>query len=267
MFISKQFLMSNPTKQSISNLPVGALVKTLYNGSDLVFRIADKNHSGYPANSVTLITESIQNLNPFDAKESTNPDSNIQTYGNNRYKYSNILQWLNKSGYPWYVAQHSYDATPNSANVDENNPYDTASGFLTGFSSTFLSYLLNTSQITAKNIAIDGGGSETITSKFYLASNTEVGISNENNIAEGNKLSVFVNSSYRISYYQGSPYNWFLRTPLTSTSYCTYRIDKSGDASNYVDTGYYTGIRPLCNIINTAQVSISKDNYNTYTIL
>ncbi len=32
-------------------------------GSKIVFKIADKNHSGYPSNSVTLITEKIiQNM-------------------------------------------------------------------------------------------------------------------------------------------------------------------------------------------------------------
>ena len=46
--------------KALSSLAVGALVKdtgTLYNGKPIVWKIADKGHTGYPANSVTLITE------------------------------------------------------------------------------------------------------------------------------------------------------------------------------------------------------------------
>ena len=48
--------------KALSSLAAGALVKdtgTLYNGKAIVWKIADKNHAGYPANSVTLITERI----------------------------------------------------------------------------------------------------------------------------------------------------------------------------------------------------------------
>ena len=57
--------------QLLSNLPVGAKVKDLntkYYGKSIVFQIIDKNHPGYPANSVTLITERIITLKAFDAK-------------------------------------------------------------------------------------------------------------------------------------------------------------------------------------------------------
>ena len=49
--------------KSLSSLAVGALVKdtgTLYNGKPIIWKIADKNHAGFPANSVTLITERIK---------------------------------------------------------------------------------------------------------------------------------------------------------------------------------------------------------------
>lgn len=42
--------------KSLSSLAVGALVKdtgTLYNGKPIIWKIADKNHAGFPANSVT----------------------------------------------------------------------------------------------------------------------------------------------------------------------------------------------------------------------
>ena len=58
--------------KSLSSLAVGALVKdtgTLYNGKPIIWKIADKNHAGFPANSVTLITERIISLKCFDAME------------------------------------------------------------------------------------------------------------------------------------------------------------------------------------------------------
>ena len=42
--------------KALSSLAVGALVKdtgTLYNGKPIVWKIADKGHSGYPSGSVT----------------------------------------------------------------------------------------------------------------------------------------------------------------------------------------------------------------------
>ena len=45
--------------QSLNALAVGALVKdtgTLYNGKPIIWKIADKGHTGYPSGAVTLIT-------------------------------------------------------------------------------------------------------------------------------------------------------------------------------------------------------------------
>ena len=52
--------------QSLNALAVGALVKdtgTLYNGKPIIWKIADKGHTGYPSGAVTLITERIISLN------------------------------------------------------------------------------------------------------------------------------------------------------------------------------------------------------------
>ena len=73
--------------KTLGSLATKTLVKdpsTLYNGKPIVWEIADKNHAGYPANSVTLITERIISLKCFDAMESGNSDSNRRSYGNNR---------------------------------------------------------------------------------------------------------------------------------------------------------------------------------------
>ena len=96
--------------KALSSLAVGTLVKdtgTLYNGKPIVWKIADKGHAGYPANSVTLITERIISLKCFDAIESGNSDSNRRSYGNNRWIYSNIRRWLNSQAAAGNGTPHS----------------------------------------------------------------------------------------------------------------------------------------------------------------
>ena len=272
MFGSKQFLMQTilvDTPQPISNLAVGALVKTIYDSVDLVFQIADKNHTNYPVNSVTLITKDIQSLKAFDGKETSNPNGDIKAYGNSRYLYSNIFQWLNKSGTNWYISKHTYDAPPSTGNVFAN-PYDSSVGFLSGFKATFLNNIFTTTQITAKNTVIYGGGSETVTSKFYLASTTEVGLANENNIAEGSKLELFTDDASRITKYSGDDCGWWLRTPWASNTSCTQLVGNLGTVMSIraaAGSSPYGGVRPLCNISNTVMISGLPDANGVYTIL
>ena len=107
--------------KSISSLAVGATIEvpvlSAYQsrfGAKIVFKIADKNHSGYPSNSVTLITDKIIQVMAFDAKEPNNSNSDRKNYGNNRYLYSNLLQWQNSNAAAgnWYSAQRSADQAP-----------------------------------------------------------------------------------------------------------------------------------------------------------
>ena len=154
--------------QKISALPVKAKVrdtKTKYYGVPIGWVIGDKSHSGYPANSTTLVAENIIKICCFDAMES---DGNLdrERYGNNRYSLANIRQWLNKSGTGWYQAQHSYDRPPSNSYVWSGyNEYDAQSGFLTGFGAEMLAALLTTTLTVAKP-GTDGGGSETVQDKF-----------------------------------------------------------------------------------------------------
>lgn len=108
--------------RKISSLAVGAKVcdpLSKYYGVPVYFLVADKNHTGYPANSTTLITEKIIALKCFDATESGG-DSSRQSYGNNRWSLANLRQWLNKSGTNWFVAQHSYRSAKEAQIMDTN---------------------------------------------------------------------------------------------------------------------------------------------------
>ncbi|MGN0625120.1 MAG: DUF6273 domain-containing protein [Oscillospiraceae bacterium] len=279
--------------QSISNLAVGAKIEvpvlSAYQsrfGAKLVFKIADKNHSGYPANSVTLITEKIIQLMCFDAIEANNSNSDRKQYGNNRYLHSNLLQWLNSNAAAgaWYSAQHSADAPPTNANVYSNyNEYDAWAGFLAMLEPKFVAELLDTTQTVVKNTVTDGGSYETVTSKMFLASTTEVGLANENSIAEGSLLALFSNDASRVAYptsecVSNSEYTntsfatskgwyWWLRTPHSSYARHVRAVYTDGTLDYYYAYGGYRGVRPLCNLSSSILVSDTTNADGNYEII
>lgn len=272
--------------KALSSLAAGALVKdtgTLYSGKAIVWKIADKNHAGYPANSVTLITERIISLKCFDAKESGNSDSNRKSYGNNRWIYANIRQWLNSQAAAgqWYSAQHGQDAPPSNANVRDNyNEYQQEAGFLAGFSANFLAALLTTTRTVGK-AQVDGGGTESCTDKIFLATCTEVGLSGD--VTAGSKLAIFSNDASRqakptaeavskseytnSSLNANSPWYWWLADAYASNSYNVRSVYSSG--ASYWDIAYRGnwGVRPLCNIKSDILVSDNPDSDGAYTII
>ena len=244
----------------LSALPVGSVVKstnTKYNGKVIRWIVGTQD----TANGRTgLVAEKMITLKCFDAKESSNPNSSRQSYGNNRYSQSNIDQWLNSQAASWYSARHSYDAPPNNANVWSNyNEYDTEAGFLSNFEADFRKAILDAVIRVAKNTVTDGGGYEDITRKVFLLSNTEVGLSNENGVAEGTLWSYFSSAARRQCYptaeavsnseYTSSSLNassywwWWLRTPYASNAYYARYVNTDGSLNNNAYNGN-NGVRP-----------------------
>ena len=274
----------------LSQLPVGALVKdtkSVYLGSVPIFRVLEHGHTGDPAGSTTLDFRDVICLKCFDAKEPSNTDTNRQRYGNNRYLYSNILQWLNSdaSAGNWYTAQHSVDAPPNSSNVWTSdgttaiNPYDTEAGFLSFMSAQFRAALMTVSKTTVKNTVTDGGGSETVSSKIFLLSTTEVGLGNENSIAEGSVYSYYssggndgrkkniMNEAAKGNYSSAtSPLYWWLRTPYASTSHYVQRVYTDGTLRNYNAYNSNFGVSPAFCVSSNLVVSDTTDTDGAYTI-
>lgn len=272
--------------QALSALAVGTLIKdtgTLYNGKPIVWKIADKGHSGFPSGSVTLITEKIISLKCFDAIEASNSDSNRKSYGNNRYIYSNIRKWLNSAAAAgkWYSAQHSADAAPTNANVWNNyNEYDQEAGFLAGFSANFLAAIMPTTR-TVGRASVDGGGTETCTDNVFFATCTEVGLTGD--VTAGSKLALFSDDASRLAYptaecvskseYTNSgfaaskPWWWWLADAYASNSYYVRYVYSSGALSNGRACSGGRGVRPLCNIQSSILVSDTADSDGAYTIV
>lgn len=254
-------------------------------GANIVWKVADKNHAGYPTDSVTLITDKIIQTMAWDAKEPNNSDSGRRNYGNNRHIYSNLLQWLNSNATAgnWYSAKHSTDAPPTNANVFGNyNEYDGWAGFLAMLDSKFVSELLDTTLTVAKS-SPDGGSYETFTARMFIASTTEVGLADENEIAEGTCLALFSNDASCVAYptaecVSNSEYtsdnfttsngwNWWLRTPGSLGTSAVHLIQPSGaPVTSYAYSGHY-GVRPLCNLPGSLRVSESPNAAGNYTLL
>lgn len=275
--------------QKISNLAVGAKVKFgSLHGKAIVWKIADKNHTGYPNNSVTLLTEQIIKMLCFDAIEAANGDANRGTYGNNRYIYANLRQWLNStaSAGSWYSAQHSADAPPNATNVWQHNasgggvnPYDTQAGFLNAFSTDERNALLTTT-LTVGKATVDGGGTESLTDKIFLLSCTEVNLTGDH--VCGSPLALFsdnasriatvtadcvANSNYSANPATGAAWHWWLRDAYAAYS-CRARYVRTTGALYWNYACYGTvGLRPACNLSSDLLISDSTDSDGCYTVV
>jgi hypothetical protein len=286
--------------KTLGSLSVGAKIEvpvlSAYQsrfGSKIVFKIADKNHSGYPSNSVTLITEKIIQNMASDAKEPSNSNNDRKNYGNNRHIYSNLLQWLNSNATAgaWYSAKHSADQAPTTKNTHVTyNPYTSWAGFLAMLDPKFVAELMETTLTVVKS-STDGGSYETFKAKMFLASTTEVGLANENNIAEGSLLALFSNDASRVAYptaqcvnnadgYTNSNFStskgwyWWLRTPNSSNAYYVRLVGSDGSlGGSYACFGYdgayggYFGVRPLCNLKSSILVSDSPNSDGNYTVI
>ena len=252
-------------------------------GQSIVFKIADKNHAGYPNNCTTLITDKIIQLMASDAKEPSNSNSDRKNYGNNRHIYSNLLQWLNSNAAgAWYSAKHSADQAPTDKYV-AYNPYISWAGFLAMLDPKFVAELMETTLTVVKS-STDGGSYETFKAKMFLASTTEVGLANENNIAEGSLLALFSNNDSRVAYptaqcvnnaggYTDSDFAtskgwyWWLRTSYLSNAHYVRGVNPNGSLHTHYAYNGNNGLRPLCNLSNNVPISKEPNANGHYTLL
>lgn len=263
-------------------MPVDAVVKsvnTKYNGAVIRFKVGRQS-----SDRVGLVTERIISLKCFDANESGNSNSDRRNYGNNRAAVANLLQWLNSTAGPggWYSAQHSADAPPNNANVWSNyNEYEAEAGFLSFFEADFRNALLNDTITVAKS-STDGGGSEQITRKVRLLTETEVGLGNENGIAEGTKWPLFTDNNSRLAYptaeavskseytssglKASSPWYYWLLTPYAGYAHHVRLVTSDGSLSDGGANNGSGGVRPALFLAPDTLVSDTTDTDGAYIL-
>lgn len=281
--------------QKLANLPVGAKVKfgkfqvNTEDAQPIVWAVVAKNHQctpAYPTNAITLHAAEILDLRCFDAKEPSNSNSDRQNYGNNRYSVSNLDQWLNKdvADGAWYSAAHSADHSPDTTagTGDYGTQYATRPGFLNGFTDDEKAAILSTT-IRVVKPRVDGGSYEDVVRKVFLPSTTEVGLSNENNIAEGSAWGYYTSNSARIGYvtqqcFSNTPsrskpsskttaWYWWLRTPYCSNANRAQIVHLDGSLNSFAASNGSGGVRPALNLSSSLLVSDSTDSDGCYTFV
>lgn len=272
--LSAGTLVKVPVKQEYQSL-IGEYVN---------YKIAAKNHEGYPEGSVTMVSEKLIAMFCYDAKEPTGGAEPMQ-YGNNRYIYSNIHQWLNSNAKPgqWYSPAYEDDAPPISANTIGNiNPYNDWPGFLEMFDDEFSNKMISTTFTVARSTTV-----ETFDAKVTLPSRTEVGMGNESSYAEGSQLELFSsqesciakcsdacisNSDYSSNPTSDQGWFWWLRTPYRANTANVRMIKEDGNLQpnysyNQAAALAYPGIRPLFNWDGNVLVSPTPNPDGSYNLI
>ncbi len=169
--------------------------------------------------------------------------------GSNRYSESDARMWLNsdQGADQWWTPINPYSRP--SAHTD-------LPGFLSGLDADFLAVIGKTKKTTELALS-DGGGSETVSDRFFLLSLAEVYGGNPSDTSEPypyysnySDLSAASSApdSNRIKYLNGSAAVWWLRSPRTDIASQTYRVNASGNLSSGGSVNSH-GMAPACNVI------------------
>lgn len=173
------------------------------------------------------------------------------SYGSNNYGESGLLQWLNSS-------EPANTQMPRLTKF--SRPYSVAQpGFMRGLDADFLAALDDTVwKCSANNVyecpaELGGiavkGNPYTVTYKFGLASEMEI-FGSYGGVADGSTIFDIFNGASaddRKKYYNGSPRNWWSRSPNWNNAATVRVVYPSGGVSNlYAYTSY--AVAPACKI-------------------
>ena len=245
------YLPIMPDGQELSKLPSKSKVKLgRYGDADLQWLVSRNAENKLilvlDSNSISALGNKI-----LDAAEPNNSNSDRRNYGNNRYIYTNLHQWLNaeKGANQWFVKAHNADTPPD---------YQNQAGFLNGWKKEELD-LLELAEWTVTKSGTDGSGKETFRSRVVLPSTTEMGFSSEGG---GSKLDIFNSDSGRQT---GSTY--WTRTPFPTSPCINYQVKSDGTQYSGGYNSYDGAIRPICSIPETTLVSIETDSEGCFTLV
>ena len=236
--------------KTIADLPSKSKVKLgRYGDADLQWLVSRNAENKLilvlDSNSISALGNKI-----LDAAEPSNSDSDRRNYGNNRYIYTNLHQWLNaeKGANQWFVKAHNADTPPN---------YQNQAGFLNGWKKEELD-LLELAEWTVTKSGTDGSGKETFRSRVVLPSTTEMGFSTEGG---GSKLDIFNSDSDR-----SASATYWTRTPYPTSPCVNYQVKSNGTLYTGGYNNYDGAIRPICAIPASTLVSDTTDSDGCYTI-
>lgn len=264
--------------QKITNLPLGSLIKfgkhqvNTETPQDIIWLVADKNHSGYPANSVTLVAAKIIDLRSLDSISGSYDDA---TYKEHEYVYSNIHQWLNSnaSAGNWWTSLYSDDTEPTSSTTFGGTAYADRPGFLYNFTASEQNALLPTTFISMR-----GSSGTSITAKVFLPSQREMGAditTDDKSVQFGyfttnSPACTLTSQAYNNTLANSKPAtsttNWAYFTRNSTTSSMKV-VSSSGSASTESPKNGSVGIRPVINLVGNTKITDTTDSDGCYTIL
>lgn len=264
----------------LSSLPNGALIKfgkhqvNSETAQDIVWMIVDKNHSGYPDNSVTLITQKIIDLRAFDAKHKPlypdETDFDVNTY----FGESNLHDWLNSDAgaNKWYTAHHTLDNPPNADTVNYGTGYQSRAGFLNNFTVNERLAILPTSIKF-----LNGSNIVSITTKVFIPTIREV-LGTADTYDQTTQFAYLSTvgsqcgltpQAYTNTLSTQKPSaltdNWAYWTRTETRTSRVYTIQASGVSNDSVGYNGNVGVRPVLNLSGNERVSdiAGEDGYYT----
>lgn len=264
----------------LSNLPIGTKVKFgkySVNGEvaeNIIWLVVAKNHAGYPANSVTLLTEKSIDMRCVDAIESNLPGQAQSTVsGNNNYGLSNIDAWLNSDHISWYTSKHANDTPP----TDANTGYDRRPGFLYNFTPDERNAILTTSIGVTKYY----DSVEFLSRKVFLPSLKEVG-KNISVLSSGDSVWEYMSSYTNVAQLTQQAFDNTLSPQKPASvsnnlSYWSRSADPSNsilmyvmrpDGTTHAENAHMTafGVRPALNLLSSVSTSETTDADGCYVV-
>lgn len=190
---------------------------------------------------------------PENASDNANPITARKNQGNNRYLYSAVRQIINsdQAKGAWWTKQHDYDVAPSYLNQK--------AGFLSEFTD-YEKEILYQRKLKCVLDTNDGGGSETMTDKMWLASSYEVGLEVTVPTENTHVFDGFTDNTSR-SYTS----NWWLRTVQDANSSnpksaSSVRIVNASGSMNYYAANNNIAARPFCSLPTSAYVRWSDSD-------
>jgi hypothetical protein len=212
-------------KVKIGELKIGEKITFgCINGGPLVWRIAAKNHKGFPENTVTIITDRTIGNITFAPADPLDKNHDRRLYGNNWYGDSYVRRLINSEKF---------------INMFTNDELDAIIG----------------TEIRTKRPDVDGGNLDTRLDYLFLLSASETGLKEDDE--EGNLLELFRDKeNLQAIDIDGNSDWWWLRTPYASNSYDVRNVLADGALRNNNACNGHKGLRPACNLSSDLLVSV-----------
>ena len=232
-----QFVLSQP-------VPAGGVIMFpwTWNTQSTTIQVSSyaSRESTTPIESVSVVEGSGgTDLGTADGNSTNMNHTHRIRYGSNNWKESAARQWLNSAAAAnaWWHPQTIFDRPPD---------YSNQPGFIAGFNDDFVNAVGLVDVTVSRNTVheVDGttGGSYATRDKFFLPSMTEIGLGNNDSVAEGSVMEYYdgATDTDRIKYdiaAQTEARYWWLRSPYPWYGNLVRFVPPSGALNHY--NAYY----------------------------